>query len=68
MLAADAVERAVYPFMGPGRTEADVEGARAALQAAFEGAGYVAVSVFIPEQSVEGGTCPRQPNTVRFAP
>ena len=55
VLAADAVERAVYPFMGPGRTEADVEGARAALQAAFEGAGYVAVSVFIPEQSVEGG-------------
>ena len=55
VLAADAVERAVYPCMGPGRTEADVEGARAALQAAFEGAGYVAVSVFIPEQSVEGG-------------
>lgn len=55
VLAADAVERAVYPFMGPGRTEADVEGARAALQAAFEDAGYVAVSVFIPEQSVEGG-------------
>lgn len=55
VLSADAVERAVYPFMGPGRTEADVEGARAALQSAFEDAGYVAVSVFLPEQSVEGG-------------
>lgn len=55
VLAPEAVERAVYPFMGPGRTEADVEGARAALQSAFEDAGYIAVSVFIPEQSVEGG-------------
>lgn len=55
LLVPDAVERAVYPFMGPGRTEADVESARAALQQAFEDAGYVAVSVFIPEQSVTGG-------------
>lgn len=55
LLSPADVERAVYPHMGPGRTEADVEGARASLQKAFEDAGYVAVSVFIPEQSVEGG-------------
>lgn len=55
VLPPEAVERAVYPHMGPGRSEADVEAARAALQQAFEDAGYVAVSVFIPEQSVEGG-------------
>lgn len=55
VLPPDVVERAVYPYMGPGRTEADVESARAALQKAFEDAGYVAVSVFIPEQSVESG-------------
>jgi hemolysin activation/secretion protein len=55
VLPPDAVERAVYPFMGPGRTEADVEAARAALQKAFEDRGYVAVSVFVPEQSVDGG-------------
>lgn len=55
LLPPDAVERAVYPFMGPGRSEADVEAARAALQKAFEDAGYVAVSVFIPEQGVTGG-------------
>ncbi|MFC7379191.1 ShlB/FhaC/HecB family hemolysin secretion/activation protein [Brevundimonas sp. GCM10030266] len=55
VLAPDAVERAVYPFMGPGRSEADVESARAALQQAFEDAGYIAVAVYIPEQSVEGG-------------
>jgi len=55
LLPADAVERAVYPHMGPGRTEADVEAARAALQKAFEDRGYVAVSVLIPEQAVAGG-------------
>ncbi|MBN9505347.1 MAG: ShlB/FhaC/HecB family hemolysin secretion/activation protein [Altererythrobacter sp.] len=55
VLSPQVVERAVYPHMGPGRTEADVEAARAALQQAFEDAGYVAVSVFLPEQSVDGG-------------
>lgn len=55
VLAPEAVERAVYPFMGPGRTADDVEAARAALQSAFEDAGYIAVSVYTPEQSVEGG-------------
>lgn len=55
VLAPDAVERAVYPFMGPGRSEADVEAARAALQKAFEDAGYVAVSVSVPEQAVDSG-------------
>ena len=55
LLPPDTVERAIYPHMGPDRTEADVEAARAALQQAFEDAGYVAVSVFIPEQSVAGG-------------
>ncbi|MBB3989517.1 ShlB/FhaC/HecB family hemolysin secretion/activation protein [Croceicoccus naphthovorans] len=55
VLPPDAVERAIYPYMGPDKTEADVEAARAALQQAFEDAGYIAVSVFIPEQSVDGG-------------
>ncbi|SNT29689.1 Hemolysin activation/secretion protein [Sphingopyxis indica] len=66
ILPAETVERAIYPHMGPGRTEADVEAARAALQKAFEDAGYVAVSVFIPEQSVEGGVLHLQvqPQTV----
>ncbi|HEX7853765.1 MAG TPA: ShlB/FhaC/HecB family hemolysin secretion/activation protein [Sphingobium sp.] len=55
VLSPDKVERAVYPFMGPGRSEADVESARAALQKAFEDAGYVAVSVSVPEQAVDSG-------------
>jgi hemolysin activation/secretion protein len=49
LLSADTVERAVYPYAGPGRSEADVEAARGALQKAFEDAGYVAVSVVVPE-------------------
>ena len=55
ILSPNAVERAILPFMGPGKSEADVEGARAALQKAYEDRGYVAVSVLIPEQSVDGG-------------
>lgn len=55
LLAADRVERVVYPYMGPDKSEADVEAARAALQKAYEEAGYPAVSVFVPEQTVGTG-------------
>jgi hemolysin activation/secretion protein len=55
LLPPEAVERAIYPHTGPDKSEADVEAARAALQKAFEDRGYVAVSVFIPEQGVAGG-------------
>lgn len=49
------VERAVYPFLGPERTVEDVEGARAALEAAYRAAGYETVGVDIPEQDVRNG-------------
>src|SRR3546814_5210905 len=39
VLAADKVERAIYPYTGPGKTPTDVERERAALQKAFEDAG-----------------------------
>ncbi|MFZ2980905.1 MAG: POTRA domain-containing protein, partial [Sphingobium sp.] len=55
LLPPDRVERVIYPFMGPDRSEADVESARAALQKAYEDAGYPAVSVFVPEQTVGSG-------------
>lgn len=55
VLDPDTVERAVYPFMGPDRSSDDIEAARAALQKAYEERGFVAVSVFVPEQSLEGG-------------
>lgn len=55
LLPAEVIEDAVYPFTGPDRTADDIEKARAALQKAFEQHGYGAVTVSIPEQSVEGG-------------
>lgn len=49
------VEKAVYPFLGPGRTPEDVESARAALEAAYQAEGFQSVSVQVPEQSAAGG-------------
>lgn len=45
------IERAVYPFMGPGRSKEDVEAARVALEKAYRAVGFQAVAVQIPEQS-----------------
>ena len=55
LLAAVDVERAVYPFMGPGRSRADIEAARAALQKAYQDRGYASVVVEIPPQSGADG-------------
>lgn len=49
------VEEAVYPFLGPGRTEEDVEKARAALEKLYSSKGYQTVSVSVPQQEVQGG-------------
>jgi hemolysin activation/secretion protein len=57
VLPQDAVEETIYPFLGPGRTAADVEQARAALEALYQKQGYVTVSVTVPPQriSLSGG-------------
>jgi hemolysin activation/secretion protein len=47
------IERAVYPFLGPDRTVKDVENARAALERAYQQAGFPTVLVDIPEQKVD---------------
>lgn len=49
------IEEAIYPFLGPGRTIDDVEGARAALEKRYADAGYITVAVNIPEQTVREG-------------
>jgi hemolysin activation/secretion protein len=46
-----AVEKAVYPFVGPGRTLEDLEQARAALEKAYRDEGYQTVAVEIPQQN-----------------
>lgn len=55
MLPEVRIEEAVYPFLGEGKTIADVERARVALEQAYRDAGYLTVLVDIPEQSVNGG-------------
>ncbi len=53
-LPTGEVEEAVYPYLGPGRSEADVEQARAALEKAYQDKGFQTVSVSIPQQEVRG--------------
>ena len=50
-----AIEEAVYPFLGPGRTKEDVEQARAALEQAYHDRGFQTVAVQVPEQQVKRG-------------
>lgn len=47
-----AIEKAVYPFLGPDRTSADVDRARAALEKAYHDLGYQSVVVEIPAQPI----------------
>ncbi|WP_088508887.1 ShlB/FhaC/HecB family hemolysin secretion/activation protein [Burkholderia ubonensis] len=49
------IEKAVYPFEGPGRTLADVNAARDALQKAYQDHGYQSVVVELPQQQVKNG-------------
>jgi hemolysin activation/secretion protein len=49
------VEEAVYPFLGPARSPADVEQARLALEKAYHDKGFQTVSVMIPQQDPRRG-------------
>ena len=55
VLAREAIERAVYPFLGPNRSIDTVKQAADALEKAYKQAGYGAVYVDIPEQEVADG-------------
>lgn len=55
VLGAAVIERAVLPFLGPQRSLDDAEAARAALEKAYQNAGYLTVFVDLPEQLVDGG-------------
>jgi len=55
VLSVEAIEKAVYPFLGEGKTLEDVERARTGLDKAYRDSGYPTVSVLIPEQSVASG-------------
>ena len=49
------IEKAVYPFEGPGKTLTDVNAARDALQKVYQDHGYQSVVVELPAQQVKGG-------------
>lgn len=49
------MDQALGAFIGTDRTMSDLSQAAAALQAAYREAGYGAVVVYVPEQSIEGG-------------
>lgn len=55
VLPVSAIEQAVQAHLGPGRRMRDVEAARAALETAYQQAGYLTVLVDIPEQRVDEG-------------
>ncbi|MBI3347316.1 MAG: ShlB/FhaC/HecB family hemolysin secretion/activation protein [Burkholderiales bacterium] len=54
-LNAAQVEAAVMPFMGEARDMTAIEGARAALEKAYQSAGFLTVFVDVPEQRIDGG-------------
>lgn len=49
------VEEAVYPFLGPSRSAADVDKARAALEKAYHDRGLQTVVVTVPQQNALRG-------------
>ncbi len=54
-LSGREVGDAVYPYLGPERTPADVELARAALEKAYRDKGFQTVTVEVPEQKIKRG-------------
>ena len=55
VLPIGKIEEAVYPFLGETKSITDVEKARAALEKTYQDAGYLTVSVSIPQQEVDAG-------------
>jgi hemolysin activation/secretion protein len=55
VLAPAEIESAVYPFLGPDRSSADIEQARAALERIYHDRGYESVVVGVPQaRSADG--------------
>jgi hemolysin activation/secretion protein len=55
VLPAEQVEQAVQPYLGPAKTFKDIEAARAALEKAYQDAGFLSVVVSLPNQRVDQG-------------
>ena len=55
LLDESALGRAIYPHLGPGRTEADVAAAQKDLEDAYRARGYQSVVVEVPRQTIDQG-------------
>lgn len=55
VLEARQIEKLLYPFLGSGKSIADVQQAREALEKAYREAGFPTVLVNVPEQDTAGG-------------
>jgi len=55
LLSRMETEEAVYPYLGPYRTAADVDQARSALEQAYRNKGYQTVTVEVPVQHAKSG-------------
>jgi hemolysin activation/secretion protein len=55
VLKVMSVEAVLLPFMGEQRSLSDVEAARAALEKAYQDAGFLSVFVDVPEQRIDDG-------------
>lgn len=55
LLSSTEIGAAVYPYLGPGRTEKHIEAARQALEKAYHDKGYQTVTVGVPPQSATRG-------------
>ncbi len=55
LLSAQAIDAALAPYLGE-RSMAELKQAAAAVQALYRQAGYGAVVVFVPEQTLSGGS------------
>lgn len=55
VLPVEVIERALLPYLGERKQMDNVEAARAALEKAYQGAGFLTVFVDVPEQRVDEG-------------
>jgi len=55
LLSPSRVDSVLTPYLGEGKKIGDVQAARDALQKAYEGDGFLAVSVTIPQQTIQEG-------------
>jgi len=55
LLPVIEIEKAVTPFLGPGRSIKDIEGARGRLERIYHDRGYKTVLVDIPQQQIADG-------------